>query len=657
MNSLGELIVYYSVRGFAAVVRWLPVSSALWLGRRLGTLVYYFNGKHRSQVYANLKVAFAKTKSAGQIKTIAKQLFQNYGQNLIELLRLPLMTPEKFKEYVKVEGQEHVSAALRQGKGVILLAMHFGSWEMANLLSTTLGHPYKVIVKPQKRFSRLDDLLNSYRACGGSVVLERGMGTREFIKSLQNNEIVGLVVDQGGKDGILVPFFDRQASMSVGAIRVGLKLGVPICFAIIIRENGPFHRLVIHQAMDLTNTGNVDEDVRANLNRVTRVMEEYIQAHPAEYTWFYKIWKYSKESVALILSDGKTGHLRQSQAVARCLEQALAERGIQCSTQMIEVRFKSRLAARCLTLLSLFVNDFIAQGRLGFLRWFLTGDSFSRLMTTKADFIVSCGSSIASLNYLVSNDQQAKSIVLLKPGLLNFAQFDLAVLPQHDAPANKTTAENVVVTRGAPNLVTADYLQEQSQSLLKKFSHLKSCHGFKIGLLLGGDTKKYSLTEGRVKIVINELKQVAEELNADLFISTSRRTSSRVENLLLRELKKYPRCPLLIIANRNNVSEAVGGILGLSDVVVVSGDSISMISEAASSGKKTVVFPLQSQLMLVRGRHKHQHFIEMLHAQGYILFSGANHLRQAVYDLAKNKIQTRKMDDFPAILEGVKKII
>ena len=62
-------------------------------------------------------------------------------------------------------------------------------------------------------------------------------------------------------------------------------------------------------------------------------------------------------------------------------------------------------------------------------------------------------------------------------------------------------------------------------------------------------------------------------------ITTSRRTPKKIENLLQREFKRHPACRLLIIASSNNVPEAMGGILGVSDLVIVSGDSISMVAE------------------------------------------------------------------------------
>jgi len=649
--------LYYLVRFCGFVIRSLPAAVALGVGRFLGTLAYYFDVKHRTLVYTNLKIAFAQTRTPHQLRMISKKCFQSFGQNVIELLRLPLLNTRLFNEYVKIEGKEHVDQAVAQGKGVILLAMHSGSWELASLSSAMLGHPYKVIVKPQTRFKRLGELLNSYRECNGSVLVERGLGMRAFIQGLKNNEVIGMVVDQGGKDGELVPLFNRQASMSVGAIRTALKMGVPVCFAVIVREKGPRHRLIIEPPMQIEQSGNMDKDVLVNLAKVAQRMEHYIREYPHEYMWFYKIWKYSKEAVAVILDDGRTGHLRQSQCVARQLVIALKEQGMTPVIRTVEVVFKSQFLARMFGVVSVLAKDAFCQGRTGFLRWFLTDESVRAIHSVKADFIISCGSMTAGVNNLLSNDQQAKSIAILKPGLLSMKRFDWVILPQHDMKKNKAIPPNVFVTKGAPNLITDEYLEEQRQGLLKRFSHMRIRDKFTIGVLLGGDTKTFPLSEKRVKMVVHQLKEVAQEISADILVSTSRRTSTKLDKMLLRELKRHPSCRLLIIANQNNVPEAVGGILSLSDLVIVSGDSISMISEAATSGKKTVVFPIRDLLELSPEEVKHERFINRLNEQGYILSSDVKRIRQAIYDLAKNKIQLRRLDDSAAILKAIKKVI
>lgn len=658
MNSLTEYLIYYTVKSVGFLICLLPSNVALLIGRMVGRFGYYISIKHKSLACANLKIAFAKTKTPNEINSITKQLFVNYGQNFIELFRLPLMNEKRFTKLIKVEGKEHVDEAIRQGKGCILLPMHFGSWELASLSCAMLGHPYKMFVKPQTKFPKLDELLNSYRTCGGTVLLSRGLGTRELIKSLRNNEVVSMVVDQGGRDGVLVPFFNRQASMSVGAIRLALKFGVPVCFAIIVRGKGANHRLIIHEPMKLENSGDTEEDIVSNLNNIVKVMEHYIEKYPAEYMWFYKIWKYSKESTILILSDGKTGHLRQSQAVGQIIERALSERGIAGTTQIADVKYKNGFCARLMSLIGLFSTSRFYLGRLGFLEWFLTRESFKSIVSLKADFIVSCGSSIASVNYLLCRDHRAKNIAILRPGLLGFRKFTLVILPRHDRPSlGRNYQGRVVWTRVAPNLITKDYMEEQTELLLKRYSHLRNRLKMKIGLLVGGDTKNYTLSESQVRFVVNQIKEAAEETNADVLVTTSRRTPKGIENLLWRELRRYPRCPLIIIANRTEVPEAVGGILGASDIVIVSGDSISMISEAISSGKSTIVFPLQSMDKFRKRFNKYNSFIGQLNDQGYVLSADAKEIGRFIFDIARNKMQTKPVDDRDLILKEIKEII
>jgi KDO2-lipid IV(A) lauroyltransferase len=654
---LGESIIYWVVKSFAAFVQILPVSVACFLGKVIGAIAYHGNVKHRRTVYANLRTAFANTKSHAEIKKIAKETFSNYGQNLIELFRFPIMDKDQFNHYVKLEGREHVDEAIRQGKGVILLAMHFGSWELANRIGTILGHPYKVLVKGQKKYSRLGELLNSLRNNRSDVnVVERGMGTREILRSLKKNEVVALVVDQGGRDGVLVPFFGKEASMSVGALRIAAKTGAPICFANITRLNGPYHRLVIREPFKLVKTADQQNDLTTNLRQIMNVMEEYIRLSPAEYMWFYKIWKYSKEAIVKIVTDGKAGHLRQAEAVASLLRIAFAERGISVKIPIVKADFKNKLLSRVCSIGSVPANLLQSRGRQWLLRTCLTEDSYVQMMSIKPDVIVSCGSAVSSLNFLLSQEYAAKNVVILKPGILSLQRFDLVVLPYHDIK-KKRWPSNVVITHGAPNLITPQYLSEQTAALLKRFSHLKSGDNFKIGVLLGGDTPEFVLTEQRVRILIHQLMETAEEAQADLLLTTSRRTSSRVENLLMRELKKYPRCKFLVIANRENVPEAVGGILGLSDVVVVSGDSISMVSEAASGGKKVAAFFVDERSGAPFEKTKHGRFLDRLSTEGYILSSDVKYMKDSLYKLIKNKVQTKKLDDNTIVLEALSKII
>ncbi len=657
MKSFGEYLVYVVVKILGALIRCLPVSVVLWVGRRLGSMGYYGNRKHRSLAYANLKIAFAGDKNPRDLKRLVKQVFQNYGQNFVELLRLPLMAKMGIENFVRVEGKDHVHEAIKKGKGVILLAMHFGSWELSSFMGQMLNHPYSVLAKPQKRFSKLDELLNFYRQFGGSTVIARGSGTREVIESLRNNEIIGMVVDQGGKDGSLIKFFGKLASLSVGAIRLGLKFDVPVLFSVIVRENGSRHRLVIHPPLELTKTGKVDEDVTANLNKVAVLMEQYIKTYPAEYMWFYKIWKYSREANIVILSDGKAGHLRQSEAVAELLQEALAGRNIESQVKTIVVQFKNRWARYVANVLSFFMTKNFGHGRIGYLSPFLPRDCFKEIAATSADFVLSTGSGAAAVNFLLAAENQAKNICILKPVIsIGLKRFSLGILPFHDYP-RPVKGAGLIVTQGAPNLITQEYLEAQSVALAERFPSLRKRGKFRVGVLLGGETKHETLTNAQVRTLLTQIKGVAEQLSAEILVTTSRRTPGAIEQMISREMKGFELCPLVIIANHKNVPQAVGGILGLCDILVVSGDSVSMVSEAASSGKNIIVFRGQKKGNPLFRRDKHGAFLMNLQNQGYIHLTSEQNVGQMILDMAKHKIKTKQLNDRELVLEGLKRII
>ncbi|MBP9854236.1 MAG: mitochondrial fission ELM1 family protein [Candidatus Omnitrophica bacterium] len=655
--SIIESIAYYAIKFISSILQCLPVNIALGFGRRLGDIMFYADRKHKALSYANLNMAFAGEKTPEELRNISKTLFRNIGQNIIELFRLPLMNKKLFEKYVAIDGKENIDDALKKGKGCILLAFHFGSWEMANIFCPMYGYPYNVLVRNQTRFKKLNDLLNSYRSCNGSVIINRGTGIKSLINSLKNNEVVGMVVDQGGKDGELVPFFNRPASMSVGAIRMAMKHDVPICFSVIIRQKGPYHKIIIHKPFELQKTENTESDITHNLKSIIGLMESYTRMHPAEYVWIYKIWKYSNESNITILSDGKTGHLRQSQAIAKLTQEALKEREIASKVDVVPLTFRSASLRRRFSLMYSMFAWYFRYGRTRMLKNFLTPESYKSLIAIKTDYIVSCGSSVAALNHLLAKDQNAKSLVVLKPGLLNLSKFDRVFLPQHDIKSDEDIKENVRVLKGAPNLIDENYLKEQKELLLKRFSHLKSKVRYKIGIIIGGDSKDVYISENQIKILIRQVQEVAETLNADLLVTTSRRTSPQIDQLLHKTLKKDPRCLLLILPNRENVPEAMGGILGLSDLLIVSGDSISMVSEASNSGKKTIVFFPKTREIILKKTNKHWSFVEKLHEQGFILSTHEKNIGQSILDIVKQKINTRPLNDNKTILKAVKEII
>ncbi len=654
MNLMKDSIIYFSALIFGAVVRTLPLGVALWMGRCIGRCYYTIDFKNRAQTYANLKAAFAGVKSLKELKRIAKNMYANFGMSIVDMFRLPLLSPDNFQDVVNIEGKEYIDQARKRGKGVILVGMHAGSWEMANVVCAMLDFPYTLFANVQRKYSKLDKLLNSYRTCGGTVVLNHGSAVRDIVATLKKNGVVGMVIDQGGRKGEPVDFFGRSATMNSGVIRLAHKYDASIVFASIKRTGDGRHCMTFSKPIEVPQAGDLDASITASLKQIVDMMEEAIIEKPDEYMWVYKIWKFSKQARICVLSDGKMGHQRQSEAVASVLQKVLAEkRDIQAEVSIVPVSYKSNLSSKILAVLGVLYMPLFMRGRIDFLRQFLTDRCAQKVLTITADYIISCGSSIAALNFLIAKDHNAKSIVNLKPGLLGYNRFDLVVLPQHDKPKINYYRCRFAITYAVPNLVDETHLDEQQELLLKRFSHLKKRMRMKIGVLIGGGAKGVWLSEKKIGMLTRQLGEIAENLNADLLITTSRRTPKKIDQIIRSVFKQHDHCPLLIMPNQEDIDFAIGGIMGLSDLLIVSGDSLSMISEAVSSKKRTIVFTPETR----RRNGKHMRFIKKLSQEGYIISVDVKNLGQQIYDVGKKKMVTRALQDNAIIYEELCEVI
>ena len=295
--------------------------------------------------------------------------------------------------------------------------------------------------------------------------------------------------------------------------------------------------------------------------------------------------------------------------------------------------------------------------KIGVLRCVLTEPCSRRLIDSlQADFVISCGSSSAPVNHIIGSLYQARTIVVLKPGLLNVGCFDTVVMPEHDRPKQFYRYRYLYFTQVAPNMINREYLTHNVMKLENQFSHLKNSVRMKIGVLIGGNTKGVVFTEHQAKIVAHQLVQAADELNAELLVTTSRRTPKNVVRVFQKKCKESERCALFIQADKQDVPAAVGGILGLCDVVVVSGESISMVSEAVSSGKKVVVFPV-GDTERFNTMNKYRRFVELLHENGYVISTSSTHITKAVLDFSKSKMKPRKLTDDYTLLRAMRILI
>jgi KDO2-lipid IV(A) lauroyltransferase len=627
-----DLIASYLVRGLNRIFHVLPIGFSLWLGRRLGTVVYCFSGKRNRIAYSNLKAAFAGEKSPAELKRITKNVYRNMAQTFAEILCLTKVDRQYIDKYVNVINFERVQNASKNPDGMILLSAHFGNWELSTMASIMLGFRLHLLARDQK-MQKLNELLNLLRESKGNVVIRKGADIKNIFRVLHNGEGVGILGDQNaGVHGKLIDFFGRPASTAVGPFRFAQKSGAWILPAFIHRKKGPYHDEVLEPLMKIGKK----DDITPYMEEYNRLLEKHVREYPDQWLWMHKRWKVTPLKKVLVLDDGKKGHLKQSMAVVKQIRRYRQDEGFAPENLIVDtarVRFKNK---RMKTLFNLFmplVNTFF-QMHVKLLAVVLEKESYQDVVNRYADVIVSCGSSLFGVNKILKMENHARNVTVLDPGPLNRASFDLIVLPRHDASDGDEEKDNVAVTDLAPNLIDAESMS--------RFTVQGAGSGKRIGLLLGGDNPCFSFGEALTKDIAKNIKVACEQLDGYAHITTSRRTPGTAERVLTEEFDGFPRLAEFISGKDDSDEHTVEKILAVSDIVIVSGESISMVSEAVSSGRPVMVFMPDKKSQVVT---KYERFVEELRERGYLVIVKPGDIPAEANDLVNSPGKCKRSED------------
>ncbi len=348
----------------------------------------------------------------------------------------------------------------------------------------------------------------------------------------------------------------------------------------------------------------------------------------------------------LILSDGKMGHLKQSLAVASWIEGG--------KSRVVPVNYSFFAARLLLTLASYFSFKKMGKKTGSLLKWFLKSETFNSILNGPAKMIISTGARTAVANLFASEMLSAKSVVIMKPPGGGQKRYSLRIIPQHDSPKK---FPNTVTTVGAPTIISQAFLREESEKLGPALELRDQERLQKIGsVFIGGDTSKYRFDLKKIFLLIEKLKELCESNNFDLLITTSRRTPKEADIALKQAFSIYPHCKLLTIW-RENPKDCVAGMLGLSKWVLVTEDSISMISDAANSGKKVIVLKMNKRGGL---KKKQRHFIQALERGGHISIASVETLGEVVIhtlSALSNRTAVCPLQDRLIIQEALKKTL
>ena len=230
--------------------------------------------------------------------------------------------------------------------------------------------------------------------------------------------------------------------------------------------------------------------------------------------------------------------------------------------------------------------------------------NFKRVTSQSSpDILITCGRRHAGASIALKRLSKGTTCTIhIQDPRINSKHFDLLIIPEHDRPR----APNIILSNGSLTRITQSRLYKEAQ-LIKQ--EVKSLIGKKIAVNIGGDTKDNKVDEKTIKKLISSLKQFSAETKCSLMITTTNRTSEPLKKSLTC-LAKNPNIILWTGEGRNPYA----GFLGVADAIIVTSDSINMISEACSTGKPVNIFPLG------KNSKKREKFIGSLEKMGLVKY-------------------------------------
>lgn len=271
----------------------LPLWALHGLGAFAGWLRWVIPNSRRDTALRNIERCFPEMPRAEQRRMAARSL-RHELKTILELPLLWLGAPSRVMALIRrSEGEELVEEALAQGRGLILLTLHQGSFE-APAIPFSARHVITGLYKPQK--GAIDGLSRQGRSrFGGRLISTSSGGVRQqLLPLLRNNESVYFLPDQdppAGR-GIFAPFFGLTAHSPVLVAKMIRESGSPVLF--FFGERLPFGRgYNVH--FRAAPPGIYSEDLLTSVTAMNAGLEACIREFPEQYWWGYKRFRRQPE--------------------------------------------------------------------------------------------------------------------------------------------------------------------------------------------------------------------------------------------------------------------------------------------------------------------------------------------------------------------------
>ena len=259
----------------------LSVRSKHKLSIYLGKILFNSFKIRKGVAEKNLQKAFPNW-SKKKINLTLKKTYIFFSNNLINFISFP----KSWKDIqFSVSGEKVLKDSFTNGKGIIMITGHFGSWEILGKWLGDYADLFVGIAFKQKNAGAHRFFIEQRELSNTKHIFKRESFDKMY-NVLQQNGILGLVSDQdAGKRGVFVNFFNVPASTPKGVALFHINKKAPMVFATCVQTELLKYKIEFIPILCEVKT------IEYITQEYTQILERYIKKFPEQYFWFHRRWK------------------------------------------------------------------------------------------------------------------------------------------------------------------------------------------------------------------------------------------------------------------------------------------------------------------------------------------------------------------------------
>lgn len=287
VGSLGKVL--------ALIITILPQSVRQFLGAALGLFWFDVLRIRRKVAVENVKIAYPELSHKAAV-SLARESLISMGRTIVEYGLISFYASSIAPRNFKFEGEEHLKAALAEGKGVLMLTLHLGNGDLAVSELARVGYPVHLI---SKEFTTkwLNELWFGMRGRLGLKFIGARRSSFEILKALKKKEIVIFVLDQfmGPPLGVRTKFFGKETGTAMGCALMAERTGAPVVLTYTYRRPDGSPVIVFEKAIPYLDDGPREQNIATMTQKYTDTIEATVRLHPGQWMWIHRRWKEFRE--------------------------------------------------------------------------------------------------------------------------------------------------------------------------------------------------------------------------------------------------------------------------------------------------------------------------------------------------------------------------